>query len=483
MDHLPNPAANDAAIKRYPYALSDAAFASLGALADFLVIIAASVFSSAVYHWAFYGSYGLLNDYLATGLLAAVIYVPLQIMRKSYLVNTLLTEGRRVESMFYGWNYVFLALLIIGFLTKETAIYSRGAMAFFYITGFAALLPVREAFFHLAQNGFRKGLLLGKPALLLGTAADMKRFHIRYNPAKFGLRVVDEIILPDKADMPRDKDKLDRRLKTCARRARALGVEDIFILSSLSRGAFIRTALDRFLEIPVSVHLGPDEVLDQFRDARLQRLGPITSLELARPPLSVWARLAKRALDVAGAGFGLILSAPILLMAAIAIKLDSPGPVFFMQTRRGFNHKPFRIYKLRTMRALEEDGEVRQATRDDPRITRVGRLLRRWSIDELPQLLNVLKGEMSLVGPRPHAMNHDNIFEKKVRLYARRHNVLPGITGWAQVNGFRGETDTDEKIVKRVEYDLEYIDEWSIWFDLHIIALTVFSPRVWRNAY
>ncbi len=483
MDHLPNPAARDAAIKRYPYALSDTAFATLGALADFLVIIAASVLSSAAYHWAFYGSYGLLYDYLTTGLLAALIYVPLQIMRKSYLVNTLLTEGRRVETMFYGWNYVFLALLIIGFLTKETAIYSRGAMAFFYITGFAALLPVREAFHHLARNGFRKGLLLGKPAMLLGNPAGLKKFHDRYNPNEFGLRIVDEIVITRHGGLSRGAARIDHQLKACARRARALGVEDIFILSSWSHGEFIRKALERFLEIPVSVHLGPDEVLDHFRDARLQRLGPITSLELARPPLSVWARLAKRTLDITGAGIGLVVTSPILLFAAIAIKLDSPGPVFFMQTRRGFNHEPFRIFKFRTMHVLEENAAVRQATRDDPRITRVGRLLRRWSIDELPQLLNVLKGDMSLVGPRPHAMNHDTIFEKKVRLYARRHNVLPGITGWAQVNGYRGETDTDEKIIKRVEYDLEYIDRWSIWFDLYIIALTIFSPRTWRNAY
>ncbi len=483
MDHLPNPAARNASIKHYPYALSDAAFATLGAMADFLVIIAASVLSSAAYHWAFYGSYGLLDDYLATGLLAALIYVPMQILRKSYLVNTLLTEGRRVESMFYGWNYVFLALLIIGFLTKETAIYSRGAMAFFYITGFAALLPVREAFHHLARNGFRKGLLLGKPAILIGGPADLKRFHERYNPGEFGIRIVDEVIIPQDADKPGDSTKLDHQLKSCARRARALGVEDIFILTSWSRSQFICKALDRFVEIPVSVHLGPDEVLDHFRDARLQRLGPITSLELARPPLSVWARLAKRALDITGAAIGLIVTAPILLAAAIAIKLDSPGPVFFMQTRRGFNHEPFRIFKFRTMHVLEEGEAVRQATRGDPRITRTGRFLRRWSIDELPQLLNVLKGDMSLVGPRPHAMNHDTIFEKKVRLYARRHNVLPGITGWAQVNGYRGETDTDEKIIKRVEYDLEYIDRWSIWFDLYIIALTIFTPRAWRNAY
>ena len=154
-----------------------------------------------------------------------------------------------------------------------------------------------------------------------------------------------------------------------------------------------------------------------------------------------------------------------------------------MQRRYGFNQKPFRIIKFRTMRALDDGAVVAQATRDDPRLTRIGRWLRRWNIDEIPQLFNVLTGDMSLVGPRPHALSHDHEFERRISLYARRHNVKPGITGWAQINGFRGEIDNEEKLRKRVEYDLFYIDNWSLWLDLKIIARTVLSPTAYRNAY
>ncbi|MBN9447724.1 MAG: sugar transferase, partial [Bosea sp.] len=162
--------------------------------------------------------------------------------------------------------------------------------------------------------------------------------------------------------------------------------------------------------------------------------------------------------------------------------IDSKGPVLFLQRRYGFNQEPFRIFKFRTMTTTDDGAVIRQATRGDPRITRVGRHLRRYNLDELPQLINVIAGQMSLVGPRPHALAHDREYQRKIALYARRHNVKPGITGWAQVNGLRGETDTDEKMARRVAYDHWYIDNWSFWLDLAILLRTLFSPRAFRNA-
>ncbi|MGL5734957.1 MAG: exopolysaccharide biosynthesis polyprenyl glycosylphosphotransferase, partial [Beijerinckiaceae bacterium] len=179
---------------------------------------------------------------------------------------------------------------------------------------------------------------------------------------------------------------------------------------------------------------------------------------------------------------GVLLLIPVALIVAIAIKLDSAGPVFFLQRRYGFNQKPFRIIKFRTMSAMDDGEHVSQARKNDSRITRVGAILRRFNIDELPQLLNVLRGDMSLVGPRPHALAHDHHFMRRIALYARRHNVKPGITGWAQVNGFRGETETDDKMIGRIEHDLYYIDNWSVFLDLTILMLTVFSPKAYRNA-
>jgi polysaccharide biosynthesis protein PslA len=178
-----------------------------------------------------------------------------------------------------------------------------------------------------------------------------------------------------------------------------------------------------------------------------------------------------------------VMLLPAFVVIAILIKLDSPGPVLFRQQRHGFNQKSFLIYKFRTMTALEDGADVRQATRQDDRVTRFGQFMRRWSIDELPQIINVLIGDMSLVGPRPHALAHDHAWSAKIALYARRHNVKPGITGWAQINGFRGGIVADEQLRGRILCDLYYIDNWSIWLDIKILFATVFSRAAHRNAY
>ena len=172
-----------------------------------------------------------------------------------------------------------------------------------------------------------------------------------------------------------------------------------------------------------------------------------------------------------------------MALTAIAIKLDSPGPVIFRQHRKGFNGRQFVIFKFRTMTVQENGPSVAQATRDDPRVTAIGRLLRSASIDELPQLLNVLKGDMSLIGPRPHALAHDNYFENILSDYAFRHHVKPGITGWAQCNGARGATPSIEHISERVTLDLWYINNWSLWLDIQILIKTFFEVLRKRNAY
>ena len=173
----------------------------------------------------------------------------------------------------------------------------------------------------------------------------------------------------------------------------------------------------------------------------------------------------------------------MMLAVALAIKLESPGPVFFKQRRHGYNHRLIYVYKFRTMRVTEDGPVVVQAKKDDERITRIGKFLRRSSIDELPQLFNVLKGEMSLVGPRPHAVAHNQHYCERLERYANRHCVKPGMTGWAQIHGFRGPTEDPEKMRRRVEMDLYYIENWSLWLDLKIIALTPFLGFVNRNAF
>jgi putative colanic acid biosynthesis UDP-glucose lipid carrier transferase len=195
---------------------------------------------------------------------------------------------------------------------------------------------------------------------------------------------------------------------------------------------------------------------------------------------------AKRVFDVLFSAAALAAIWPALAAIALGVKVTSPGPVLFMQKRAGRDNEEIEVWKFRTMTTqhlAEEAGHVRQATRDDPRITRFGALLRRTSLDELPQFYNVLRGDMSVVGPRPHAIPHNTAFRTRILEYMLRHKVKPGITGWAQVNGFRGETDTLDKMIQRVAHDLEYIRRYSFWFDLKIVALTVLGKGVWKNAY
>jgi Undecaprenyl-phosphate glucose phosphotransferase len=264
--------------------------------------------------------------------------------------------------------------------------------------------------------------------------------------------------------------------------ARPLRPDAVFVIVPWSESETIDQCVSELLTMPAEIHLGPERILERFDNMRISRLGRIATLQLTRQPLSPLEVLQKRVFDIVVAAGILLLLSPLLACVALLIRLDSAGPAFFLQRRYGFNQRPFRIIKFRTMTTVEDGDVVVQAKRNDTRVTRVGRWLRQLSIDELPQLLNVVKGDMSLVGPRPHALSHNREYEQKISLYARRHNVKPGITGWAQVNGLRGETDTDEKMLKRVQHDLHYIDNWSLWFDVKILILTVLSRRARSNA-
>jgi polysaccharide biosynthesis protein PslA len=274
----------------------------------------------------------------------------------------------------------------------------------------------------------------------------------------------------------------EKRCPQAKYREPAVGRADSAGFIGLLRTDVIRRCAESLLKLPVEIHLAAEPILGGFAQVQLSTIGALTSLQLTRPPLSRLELFEKHVFDLVLPSVALPLLTPLLFAAALLIKLDSRGPVFFLQHRYGFNERPFRILKFRTMRTLEDGPQVSQATKQDPRVTRAGRWLRRWNIDELPQLFNVISGEMSLVSPRPHALSHNCEYEQRIARYARRHNVKSGITGWAQIHGFRGQTDTDEKMQKRVEHDLYYIDNWSLTLDLKIIALTVLSPASYRNA-
>src|SRR5262249_49121397 len=202
--------------------------------------------------------------------------------------------------------------------------------------------------------------------------------------------------------------------------------------------------------LPVGVHIILVDALDLLATAEIAEFGNLRSIQVAHPPLMPVERFLKRAFDLVVASLALLFLSPLLAIVAIAIKLDSPGPVLFLQTRHGYNNRAIRVLKFRTMTTMEDGAAFSQAVRNDPRVTNIGRILRRSSIDELPQIFNVLRGDMSIVGPRPHATAHNEMFEAMIAPLPRRHNVKPGITGWAQVNGSRGETDTLGKMQRRI---------------------------------
>ena len=260
-------------------------------------------------------------------------------------------------------------------------------------------------------------------------------------------------------------------------------IKDAYITFGLSSQPRIRRMLSVLQDHAVSIYLVPEVIGINVIQGRMRNMDGVPIVSLLESPFVGINGLVKRASDIVLATLILILIAPVLLGVAIGVKLSSPGPIIFRQRRNGLDGGEIVVYKFRSMRAMEDGPVVRQATRGDPRITPFGAFIRRTSLDELPQFVNVLQGRMSIVGPRPHAVAHNEMYRSIIRAYMVRHKVKPGITGWAQVNGYRGETDVVEKMEARVHYDLEYLRNWSLGLDLRIIARTVRQMIFDRNAY
>ncbi len=266
--------------------------------------------------------------------------------------------------------------------------------------------------------------------------------------------------------------------------AREHRVDDVIVALPWSAEQRVRGIINRLKELPVDVRLGSDLVGFMYPRRSFSLLGGVTMLDIAYKPLAGWNIVAKEFEDRILGTFLLILFTPLMLLIALAIKLDTPGPVLFRQLRYGFNNKVFSVFKFRTMyHDRSPETGAPQARRNDPRVTGVGRFLRRISLDELPQLFNVLQGTMSLVGPRPHPVPLNQEYASLIDGYFARHRVKPGITGWAQVNGLRGETDIPEKMKARVEHDAFYIEHWSLLLDLQILAMTAYIGFIHKNAH
>lgn len=261
--------------------------------------------------------------------------------------------------------------------------------------------------------------------------------------------------------------------RNAAQYVREHGVEVVFVVLPDSGARRAMSVIDELGDTTASLYYVPDFFMFSLLKAQVGELEGVPVLQVAESPFYGVDGLLKQIFDFCFALFALVLISPVLLGVAIAVKCSSPGPVFFKQKRYGLNGKRFWVYKFRSMVVDAPDADQRQATRDDDRITPIGRFIRKTSLDELPQFLNVLKGEMSVVGPRPHTVAHNEHYRKAVRRYMLRHKVKPGVTGWAQVNGLRGETANVERMEERIRLDLDYIRSWSPWLDLKIIFMTI----------
>ncbi|MDP1666752.1 MAG: undecaprenyl-phosphate glucose phosphotransferase [Methylobacter sp.] len=272
-------------------------------------------------------------------------------------------------------------------------------------------------------------------------------------------------------------------IASAAEFVKTYNVQHIYIALPLSAQPRVMALLDELRDTTASIYFVPDIVSFDLIQANISTIDGIPIVAICESPFVGINSIIKRISDVVLSLFILLLIAPLMLLIAIGIKLSSPGPVLFKQRRYGLDGKEIVVYKFRSMTVMEDNEQVNQATRNDPRITRLGGFLRKTSLDELPQFINVLQGHMSVVGPRPHAISHNEMYRSLIKGYMIRHKVKPGITGWAQINGFRGETDVLEKMQARIDYDLDYLRNWSLFLDLLIIFKTISVVIRDKNAY
>ncbi|WP_346347883.1 undecaprenyl-phosphate glucose phosphotransferase [Bradyrhizobium sp. 159] len=456
----------------------------LMAVVDAALIVVSGIGCAVGYHVVTAGTLGKADVYAAASVLVAINFILLTIVQQGYRLKTVTNLPRTFRMTLTTWTFLFGALLAIAFTMKVSDEFSRGTTISFYLIGLAVLLAWKTAAARWTARALRTGAFANGRAIMIaefGLAASSNAVDDLGQHGYRLMRVME--VRPKDLDSPLLLSSLAPRFEELIAYARESRIEHVFLLINWSRQHAIDSILDVLKILPVPVHLVPDANTARFLRYPLEGTGNTFTAELRRAPLTLRERALKRALDLVGASLALLVFAPVMLVTAILIKLSSKGPVFFRQTRNGFNGRAFRIFKFRTMRVLEDGPTIVQAQKNDPRVTPIGKWLRKTSIDELPQLLNVLKGDMSLVGPRPHAAAHNTEYEQIIGNYAFRHHVKPGITGWAQVNGYRGETRTLELMQKRVDYDLWYINNWSLWLDVRIFLRTATSTFAQSRAY
>jgi len=455
-------------------------------LLEFLSLLAIGMFSDA------YFGLGELQRFVVHLLVisagSALSILLLQIF-DSYQIPALRAPIRAFRRVFVAWSTAFALMALCFFLMKTGADFSRGGFVTWYLFGAAFLFLERQLLAYGVRHWARNGVM-ERRAVIVGGG----------QPAKELIRALEQQPDNDIRICGIFDDRNSARSPTIVAGYPKLGtvaelVEfsrltriDMFIISlPLSAEGRILDLLKKLWILPVDIRLAAHANQLRFRPRSYSHVGAVPMLDIFDKPIRDWDSVAKRIFDVIFSLVAITLLWPVMLGAAIAVKISSKGPILFMQKRHGFNNEVIKVLKFRSMYTEMSDPTARQAvTKGDPRVTRVGRFLRKSSIDELPQLFNVLRGDLSLVGPRPHAVqaqSHDRKYVDVVEGYFARHRVKPGVTGWAQINGWRGEIDNDDKIKFRTAYDLYYIENWSLLFDLKILFLTPFRLLNTENAY
>ncbi len=386
----------------------------------------------------------------------------------------------------FAWGGVAIAMLLLGFATKTLQDFSILWVGSWFVLGYVGLLATRVSLIFQLQSWQQSGKLVRR-IIVLGGGDHGRRFAEHLQRCDGSVKLMG--IFDDRAErVPELVAGVPVRGTIDDVRAfvRDNWVDQIVIALPWGAEERLLSWVKKIRDLPVDVRLCPDVIGYHLPDRKVSHVAGLPLLNVFERPLDGWDGVVKAVEDRLLATLMLLALSPLMLMVAAAIRLTSKGPILFRQKRYGFNNEIIDVYKFRSMyiHACEDGASpLNQASRNDPRVTPVGRIIRRTSLDELPQLFNVLNGTMSIVGPRPHAVAHNEHYARLIDEYLARHKVKPGITGWAQVNGLRGETETLEKMQQRVQYDLHYIENWSLGFDIKIVMLTALVGFTDRNAY
>jgi putative colanic acid biosysnthesis UDP-glucose lipid carrier transferase len=426
----------------------------------------------AAYYFKF-GDLKIAANYAIAFLIAVLLLIPIFSSLKVYKSLRGRTLSNFVRPLFFAFGLQVLTLATIAFVTKTGVLFSRewfltwNTLAITCFIGFR--LGLRQILFKLRSKGFNH-----KSVVIIGSGDFVAELVSRVrNEPWIGFDIV--------ATLTQAQNSLPQNL---AQYIATNAIDEVWLMPSPDERNLVKTVLNELRHNVITIRYFPEVYSINTLNHSISEILGMPVINIISSPMTGSNFLVKAIEDRLLAFIILLLVSPIMLIIASIIKLTSPGPVFYRQLRHGCDGKPITIYKFRTMKLHQETtGVVTQAINNDPRVTKIGKVLRSTSLDELPQFINVLMGNMSIVGPRPHAIEHNEKYKEQIKSFMQRHQVKPGITGWAQINGWRGETDTLEKMQKRIEYDIYYINNWSLWLDLKIIFLTVLRGFVHKNAY